>query len=470
MMSLKNVNLLHLLDNAQIGVVIHTWNTQVVYANPAALSLLNVTLEHIKKSSGLDEQWEFIDRQNRRLHKDEFPVNKVIRLNAAINEEIVGIVCRQTGQVRWAKVSAYPETYSDTELGFVVVYFTEVTEQLTHFSFEDIVKNAQDMIIVTEAQNVTGPLSPKIIYVNDAICRVSGYTQDELIGETPRIFQGALTDSTATLRIREALLAKESVTETLLNYSKNGTPYWVEMNIFPLKNQLGEVTHFASVERDVSTTKFHSEQLNSRNEELKLIKQNLETLVTEQTRELRNANVKLEKLAYFDALTDIPNRRAFNDALDKAIHFDHRHEFGLLVGIADIDHFKQLNDTYGHGFGDDVLVIFANLLKTFFRQEDGIGRLGGEEFGFCMVVPKEHDVNCVVERLREKVEALPLRYAELKEKQFTVSVGAYCAKMLQNMTARELLDMADNALYTAKRGGRNRVEVITQVPSNTKAC
>ena len=111
MMSLKNVNLLHLLDNAQIGVVIHTWNTQVVYANPAALSLLNVTLEHIKKSSGLDEQWEFIDRQNRRLHKDEFPVNKVIRLNADFNEEIVGIFCMETGQLRWEKVSAYRETY-----------------------------------------------------------------------------------------------------------------------------------------------------------------------------------------------------------------------------------------------------------------------------------------------------------------------------------------------------------------------
>lgn len=351
-----------------------------------------------------------------------------------------------------------------------MVYFTEVTEQLTHFSFEDIVKNAQDMIIVTEAQNVTGPLSPKIIYVNDAICRVSGYTQDELIGETPRIFQGALTDSTARLRIREALLAKESVTETLLNYSKNGTPYWVEMSIFPLKNQLGEVTHFASVERDVSTTKFHSEQLNSRNVELKLIKQNLEALVSEQTRELRNANVKLEKLAYFDALTDIPNRRAFNDALDKAIHFARRQELGLLVGIADLDHFKQLNDTFGHGFGDDVLVIFANLLKTFFRQEDGIGRLGGEEFGFFMVVPKEHNTNCVVERLREKVEELPLRYAELKGKQLTVSVGAFRAKMLQEITAREILDTADNALYAAKRGGRNRVEVITQKVNNIKAC
>lgn len=117
MMSLKNVNLLQLLDNAQIGVVIHTWDTQVVYANPAALCLLNLTLEHIKKSSGLDEQWEFIDRQNRRLHRDEFPVNKVIRLNAAINEEIVGIVCKQTGDIRWAKVSAYPKPTQIKSLG-----------------------------------------------------------------------------------------------------------------------------------------------------------------------------------------------------------------------------------------------------------------------------------------------------------------------------------------------------------------
>lgn len=368
---IENVNLINLLEHAHIGVVIHSWDSQIVYVNPAALKLFKTSLEGLHNLHQLEDGWELIDRQNRRLHPDEYPVNKVISLNVSITDEVIGLVGEESSEVCWLNVSAYPEKSEST--GFVVVYFTEITEKIADFSFLDIVQSAQDMIVVTEAKAIDGPLSPKIIYVNDAICELTGYSREELIGETPRIFQGTLTDKEATTRIHEALSEKKPITETLLNYTKNGTPYWVEMSIFPLKNQLGEVTHFASVERDVSAVKFQAEQLNNRNFELKSIRENLEDLVNKRTRELRNVNVKLEKLAYFDPLTDIPNRRAFEEALDKSTHFAHRHGHSLLIGVADVDHFKKLNDTFGHAFGDDVLVAVAKSMKQFFRQEDGIG-------------------------------------------------------------------------------------------------
>ena len=357
-------------------------------------------------------------------------------------------------------VSAYPENSNGA--GFVVVYFTEITEKIAAFSFLDIVQSAQDMIIVTEAKAIDGPLSPKIIYVNDAICKLTGYSREELIGETPRIFQGTLTDKEATTRIHCALAENKSITETLLNYTKSGTPYWVEMSIFPLKNQLGEVTHFASVERDVSAVKFHAEQLNSRNFELKSIRENLEDLVSQRTRELRNVNVKLEKLAYFDPLTDIPNRRAFEEALDKSTHYAHRHGHSLLIGIADVDHFKKLNDTFGHAFGDDVLVAVAKSMKQFFRQEDGIGRVGGEEFAFCMVLPGSHDPKDILERLRKRVELISSSLPALRGYEVTISIGAYYVSEVKPNETKEMVSMADEALYRAKREGRNRVSLVRQ--------
>ncbi|WP_336622767.1 diguanylate cyclase [Alteromonas stellipolaris] len=459
-MKIENVNLINLLEHAHIGVVIHSWDSQIVYVNPAAMKLFKTSLERLQSRHLLEDGWELVDRQNRRLHPDEYPVNKVTSLNVSITDEVIGLVDETSAEVCWLSVSAYPENSNGA--GFVVVYFTEITEKIAAFSFLDIVQSAQDMIIVTEAKAIDGPLSPKIIYVNDAICKLTGYSREELIGETPRIFQGTLTDKEATTRIHCALAENKSITETLLNYTKSGTPYWVEMSIFPLKNQLGEVTHFASVERDVSAVKFHAEQLNSRNFELKSIRENLEDLVSQRTRELRNVNVKLEKLAYFDPLTDIPNRRAFEEALDKSTHFAHRHGYSLLIGIADVDHFKKLNDTFGHAFGDDVLVAVAKSMKQFFRQEDGIGRVGGEEFAFCMVLPGSHDPKDILERLRKRVELISSSLPALRGYEVTISIGAYYVSEVKPNETKEMVSMADEALYRAKREGRNRVSLVRQ--------
>ncbi|MDO6567280.1 diguanylate cyclase [Alteromonas sp. 1_MG-2023] len=458
-MSLENVNLINLLEHANIGVVIHSWDSQIVYVNPAATKLFNTSVDNLQSRHKSLNGWEFIDRQNRRLHPDEYPVSKVISLNVSITDEVIGLVDEPTGEVCWLSVSAYPE--KSNGVGFVVVYFTEITQKIADFSFLDIVQSAQDMIIVTEAESIKGPLSPQIIYVNDAICNLTGYSREELIGETPRIFQGTLTDTQATTRIYQALAEKKPITETLLNYTKTGTPYWVEMSIFPLKNQFGEVTHFASVERDVSAVKFHAEQLNTRNSELRDIRENLEELVSQRTRELRNVNLKLEKLAYFDSLTDIPNRRAFEEDLEKSTHFATRHKHSLLVGLADVDHFKKLNDTYGHAFGDDVLVAIAKSMKQFFRQEDAIGRVGGEEFAFCMILPGSHNPEDILERLRKRVELISDTLPALKGYNVTISIGAYYVNDIHLQT-KEMVSKADEALYQAKREGRNRVSLIRQ--------
>ncbi|MCZ8528831.1 diguanylate cyclase [Alteromonas sp. PRIM-21] len=463
-MSFNNVNLFNLLENTEIGVVIHNASGAVEYANPAALLMLKLSLEELKDKSLDAETWEFIDRQNRRLSYDELPVVRVLSTGKSVTNQILGIIDKTTEKTAWFSVNAYPDKVSGNEITppFAVVYFTNITAKINDFSYRDIVQNSQDMILVTEAKNINAPLSPKIIYANEALCKHTEYDFEELIGETPRIFQGTLTDKAPTDRIRQALVEQIPCTETLLNYTKTGTPFWVQMNIFPLTNDFGEVTHFAAVQRNVSEMKFQSEQLDKRNSELKRIKRDLENLVHERTSELRDANLKLEKLAYFDALTNIPNRRAFIDAFSKSLMFAKRNNHEVLVGIADVDHFKSINDNFGHGFGDEVLTIVAQTMQRFFRAEDAIGRIGGEEFAFCIVLLSQVSPHQILDRLRLKVSRLHETQPRLKGHKITVSIGAVQTKELQHKSAKQLLTYADKALYEAKNNGRNTVECIQE--------
>ena len=464
-MSLNNVNLFNLLENSQIGVVIHNTAGAVEYANPAALFMLNSSLEELKDKSMNATTWEFIDRQNRRLPYNELPVVRVLSTGKPVDNQIVGTIDNTSEKTTWFSVNAYPEAYNTdgSAPSFVVVYFTNITAKISDFSYKDIVQNSQDMILVTEAKNINAPLSPKIIYANEALCKHTEYSLEELIGETPRIFQGTLTDKASTDRIRQALVEQHPCTETLLNYTKTGTPFWVQMNIFPLTNEFGEVTHFAAVQRNVSEMKFQTEQLDKRNTELKRIKHDLESLVHERTSELRDANLKLEKLAYFDALTNIPNRRAFMDTFSKSLTFAKRNSHEVLVGIADVDHFKSINDNLGHGFGDEVLTIVAQTMQRFFRAEDAIGRIGGEEFAFCIVLLSQVSPHQILNRLRKEVSKLHQTQPLLKGHQITISIGAIQTKELQHKNAKQLLAYADKALYKAKNNGRNTVECIQEI-------
>lgn len=457
-LDLSAFDLRTLLDNSIVGVVIHDWNTSIVYANPRAMELLEMSYDHLIGKSAYDPHWHFIDEQHRRLMVYEYPVNRVRKTNTKLVNEVYGKVDEESGDVRWFLVNAYVERqehYSDGK-GFIVVSFNDITDRQNLFSYEHILEHAGDVVIVTEADPIEAPFGPKIVYVNTAFEKLTGYCRDEVIGETPRILQGQLTDTEACKRISKALREKTNIRETLLNYSKTGKPYWLDINIMPLFGRNGQVTHFAAIEHDVTESVFNAQQLERRNTELRQIKDSLNKLVQERTRQLQEANIKLEQLAYYDALTGIPNRRSFNDQLEKMFGFCVRNKYPLLVGILDIDDFKKVNDEHGHGVGDEVLIQLAKVVNRQFRVEDIFGRIGGEEFAFASIVKGRSAADILCERVLKNARSCKVLLSSEDELFITVSLGA-CFVTPRNISEIDMvMQDADRDLYEAKGNGKNR--------------
>ncbi len=452
------LNLNNLLEKAPIGVVIHRWDTSIKYANPAALSVFGLTLEQIVDKEATDGQWRFLDEAGRPLKFADYPVNKVKRTQAPMTNEILGVADHTRAKVRWFMVNAYNEGELDSENQTIVVTLNDISAFKQLFFFSDIVENTQDIVIVCEANNIKYPTGPKIVYVNKAFESLTGYKKEDVLGETPRILQGDLTDKAAMSRIQSALINHQAITETLLNYDINGRPYWIEMNIIPLKNKYGEVTHFGAIERDVSERKFHLEQLQFRNLELKALKDELEQLVHDRTIDLQIANEKLEKIAFFDPLTNIPNRRFFIEQAHKLIKSCNRRKLAIAFGLLDIDDFKLINDTHGHDVGDLILIELANYIKQFCRDDEAYCRYGGEEFAFAVAIETPEDLDCFTSRLITGIQNIEVSVAG-QLLSVTASGGFRFCTTREDIDFEKEMKQADVALYQSKESGKNKVTI-----------
>jgi len=155
------------------------------------------------------------------------------------------------------------------------------------FSLEDVVKFANDIVIVTEAYPLDEP-GPKIVYVNQAFTDLTGFAPEEVIGKTPRILQGLDSNPETRATIRAALEKKESVRTVIVNYSKSGRKYWLDINIIPLKNRKGEVTHFAAIERDLTEIKKAEEDIRKKNTQLAELNETKNKFLGIASHDLRN--------------------------------------------------------------------------------------------------------------------------------------------------------------------------------------
>jgi diguanylate cyclase (GGDEF)-like protein len=174
--------------------------------------------------------------------------------------------------------------------------------------------------------------------------------------------------------------------------------------------------------------------------------------------QIESQNRLLKELALTDALTGLPNRRAVEDWAKGQLSAAIRHGFSFWVVITDLDNFKIVNDTYGHEAGDTVLKEFAGILKKRLRNSDICGRTGGEEFIMIFTHVDECNVGIVVARILRELREHDFSFAS-KPIQVTASFGIAGFQGKGVPEFAKLVNQADAALYVAKRGGRNRIEV-----------
>lgn len=180
----------------------------------------------------------------------------------------------------------------------------------------------------------------------------------------------------------------------------------------------------------------------------------LEQIVEERTAELKEANETITRLAATDELTSLSNRRSFNGLLASAISAAFRHTYPLSMLMVDLDHFKAVNDTFGHGEGDKVLQAFADLLRESIRAEDIAARWGGEEFIALLPHTSREAAAALAERIRVAFEQYSGSVTPI-----SLSASFGVVQLQEGDDADTLVRRADDALYRAKREGRNRVVV-----------
>lgn len=193
------------------------------------------------------------------------------------------------------------------------------------------------------------------------------------------------------------------------------------------------------------------------NRELVKSKMELEKL----TEELAQKNRLLENLANIDGLTEVNNHRYFQNFLDSEINRSIRNHRSISLLLADIDHFKKFNDTYGHQTGDFILKVFGKITKEVIREYDLVARYGGEEFAFVLPETALEEAMAVAEKLRKTVEEYSFDDGE-NTYHVTVSIGVASATPTEgDFSKNDFIGLADEALYEAKNNGRNRVAVCT---------
>ena len=164
--------------------------------------------------------------------------------------------------------------------------------------------------------------------------------------------------------------------------------------------------------------------------------------------------MKLQMEASQDSLTNVPNRKYLNAIIESKIREYKAVNVPFGVNFIDIDNFKHVNDTYGHGIGDEILKLLVQTIQSNLRKNDVIGRLGGEEFIIVFSDLNDAGLERVSEKIRKLVEASALRLPD-QDLKVTISIGATLVN--EQDTVLSIIERADNLMYQSKKNGKNRV-------------
>jgi len=274
-----------------------------------------------------------------------------------------------------------------------------------------VIDQIDDLVTITDPKGY-------LTYVNKAFCKFTGYSREEVLGETPRVYKSDKHSIEEIEELWETILVGEVYRGVIINKKKNGELFYEEKTITPLMNEKGDISSFVSTGKDI-TNRVEMEG-------------------------------ELEKLATTDHLTGLLNRFKFEEMFTNEMFRSRRYNSPLSLIMFDIDHFKKINDTFGHDVGDSVLKEISELVSSNIRESDILARWGGEEF---MLLTPQVDLDSayeLAEKLRNSVSELEFyKVGEVK-----CSLGVVQLNEGEDLVS--LCKRVDMAMYKAKESGRNK--------------
>ena len=335
---------------------------------------------------------------------------------------------RKDGTTYWERQVVSTLRDADGKHTHLVVFKQDISERRRRKAAHEQTRRLQEQALVSSSNGIMITRSDaddhSIVYVNPAFERITGYRSDEVIGREGRFL---LRDDLAQPElegIRSALREKREGEATLRNYRKDGTLFWNELRIAPVRELTGSaITHFVSVINDISERVCYQQAL--------------------------------EHQANHDSLTGLANRNLLNDRIEQAILWAKRNNRVMGVMLLDLDHFKLINDASGHSAGDALLKEVAQRLARCVRETDTVARLGGDEFVIILTdLPQPDDVDQIAEKILSSLSR-PMDVVG-RDVFVTASIGVSLYPR-DGDHGEILLRYADMAMYRVKEHGRNSV-------------
>lgn len=298
-------------------------------------------------------------------------------------------------------------------------YEREVTAQQIR-KLAGIVEQTDDLVIITDRQGL-------IEYINPAFSKLTAYAPQEVLGKTPRFLKSGEHKEDYFQDLWETILRGDVFRGVLINRKKDGSVFYEQKTVTPLKDEDNRITHFVSTGKDI-TTEIQSQE-------------------------------RLHYQAHHDMLTGLPNRALLGDRLSHAMIQTRRTDQLLAVMLLDLDRFKTINDTLGHVLGDELLRAVSSRLISCLREGDTAARFGGDEF--VIVLENLKHINGALTVADKILRSLTLPFSIGGRELFvTASLGITLYPFDDADEMESLLKQADTAMYRAKDGGRNGYQLF----------
>lgn len=330
----------------------------------------------------------------------------------------------KNNNIKWVCQCIVSEKDKDNNILHFISYLNNITELITSK------KNVQQYLELID-ENIlysSTDLNGNIIDISTAFSKLIGYSKNDLIGENHRILKDKQTNSKVYDKMWNTITHQKDWSGEVKNIKKDNSIFWIQAKILPINDENETHSGYFAIRQDITDKK------------------------------------RLEELSIIDDLTQLYNRRYFNETLKNEIDRVNREDYKIAFMMIDIDHFKLYNDTYGHQLGDETLIQVAKIIKEYAnRAGDKAFRLGGEEFGIILSVDNEEHTILHAKNLIKAVEELNIEHSKNNASNYvTISAGMMFKNSSDYLSKTQLYTKTDECLYKAKNSGRNQVVIFNK--------